>query len=215
MIGFDLAYDDDRHVTLCNGRDVPHVTTVLSKVGVSTDFDVLAAVAHVDVELARHRGRAVHADCHALDDGEIKITDCDPRVRPYVKAWEHCCAEKGLEPIAHQRERQIFHPQFWYTGILDGVFACNGKRILGDLKTGDPEDAAAHLQTAAYEEAWNFEHPDEPIDERWAIWLVPERVIPYRIINYTKRADAVLDFGKFAACLTVYNEQPQRRKRVA
>jgi hypothetical protein len=210
----DLVYDPDRHATTTrDGRDVPHVTHVLGAVGVSTNFEQLAALAFVDIELARLRGSAVHADCHAYDDNDLALSDCDPRVRPYVQAWATFRENKGLTPLS--RERRIFEPIYWYTGFLDGVFLNHlHKRILIDIKTGDPFDAAAHLQTSAYERAWNRDNPEQTIDERWAVWLIPERKIPYRVFNYTAAPDADLHFGKFAACLTTYNEQPERRGRI-
>lgn len=214
----DLAYDPVDRVTLApDGRSVPHVTTILSAVGVSTDFEALAdrSPRNRDIlTLARARGTAVHADCHAYDDDDLDWATVDPRVAGYVAAWVDCRTALGLSPISHGRERQVFDPANWYTGILDGVFMCGRKRILVDLKTGDPEDAACHLQTAAYEHAWLVDHPDEPIDERWAIELLPGRRVPYRVVNYTARPLAYQDIGKFLACLCTFSEQPGRRRRI-
>lgn len=221
----DLIFDEEAHVSrLPNGVVVPHVTGVLSAVRVTADFAEVAELGarqREDVLFARERGKAVHMDCHAYDDEDLDVEQCDPVVRPYVEAWAWVRADLELVPVPKGRERLLFHPLFFYAGIVDGVFVCQrgGRRlrVMPDLKTGDPEDAAAHLQTAAYEAAWNYMHPDQRIDERWAVWLRPElkRRKPYDIINYTARPDAAMDFQKFLACLTVYNEQPARRKRVA
>lgn len=215
----DVIYDPATHTScLPDGRTIPHVTAVLSATGVSTDFAALRAgggrIASA-IDMAAARGTAVHADCHAYDDDDLDWNTVDSRVRPYVTAWVACRDAMGLLTVAHARERRIYHPTYHYTGILDGVFLRANERILLDIKTGDPEDAAGHLQTAAYEAGWNIEHPDEKIDFRWAVWLRPDRAVPYTIINYSMRADGYLDFAKFQACLTVYNEQPERRQRVS
>jgi len=118
-------------------------------------------------------------------------------------------------PFQASRERRLFHPLYVYAGIADGVFSCGGKIVLADIKTGDPDSAAAHLQTAAYEAPWNLAHPELRVDERWAIQLTPGRRTPYRVLNYTAREDAWMDFPKWSACLSVYNEQPPRRKKLA
>ena len=220
----DLRYDPNTHTsTLPDGTPVPHVTAVLSATGLSEDFDRLSGTAPrvaAAVQLARHRGTAVHADCHAFDDDDLQWATVDPRVRPYVLAWAEARGALWLHPLAHARERHVFHPLYRYTGILDGVFLRQApnqpaRHVLVHLKTGDPEAAAAHLQTAAYKAAWDAEHPDEPVDERWAIWLRPERAVPYTVENYTARLEQCLhDFPKFLAALTVYNEQPARRRRI-
>ena len=213
---FDAATHTSR---LSNGLDVPHVTAVLSAVGVSTNFEDLAQLSPRLEERIREacaRGAAVHADCHAYDDDDLAWETVDERVRPYVEAWAAFRRAKGLVPVA--RERYVYHPMYQYAGIVDGVFglrrAKRRLRVLVDIKTGDPEDAAAHLQTAAYAEAFLVGHPGESIDERWAVRLVPARRVPYRIVNYTApaRTTARLDFATFLACLTTYNAQPGRRK---
>lgn len=214
----DLRYDPATHTTTApDGRPVPHVTGILSAVGVTTDFDALAATVRglrERLDVATARGTAVHADCHAYDDDDLLWDTVDPLVRPYVEAWATFREHKRLVPLAHGRERQVFDPVHWYTGILDGVFAGpeDGLTLL-DIKTGDPNDAAAHLQTAAYARAWESDARAHayPIRRRWAVWLKPGRRIPYEIKDYTKRTQ---DFAIFAACLCAYNHQPARREKL-
>lgn len=219
----DLRFDAASHTsTLPDGRDVPHVTTVLSAVGVCTNFESIASRsrrAADAVEHGRALGAAVHIDCHAYDDGTLEWTHVHPEVLPYVEAWAELRERKRMRPIL--RERQVFHPDYFYTGILDGVFLVepDGTHVLVDIKTGDPDDAAAHLQTAAYEGACRVSFPGIQINDRWAIQLQPNRAVPYRIANYTdyvRRPDAYQDYAKWLACLTTFNEQPaQRRRKVA
>jgi len=101
---------------------------------------------------------------------------------------------------------------------LDGVFTTPvvpGGYVLGDIKSADPEDAAAHLQTVAYAIPWDLDNPTRQITERWAIWLRPGRRRPYTLVNYMSRPDHWLDRAKWEACLTTYREQAGRRARVA
>jgi hypothetical protein len=213
----DVTYDPETHTsTLPDGTNVPHVTAVLSAVGVSRNWSNTIGsswrAAHA-LEQAGARGTAVHADCHAYDDNDLDLASVDARVLPYVEAWAEARRSQGLVPLA--RERRIYHQRLNYTGILDGIFRSTKRdgSILVDLKTGDPEDSAAHLQTAAYAGAVG-DWPDG-IAARWVIWLRPGRKVPYTVIDYTARPDHWLDWPKWEACLTVYREQAERRTRVA
>lgn len=217
----DLRYDAAAHRSFrADGTEVPHVTAILKACGLTEDFEALAEdvprLAET-IDAARARGRAVHDYCHAYDDDDLDRDRCDPRIVPWVDAWAACRARLRLEPAV--RERYLYAATYGYAGILDGVFYrrpdpdWSARTVLVDIKTGDPEDAAGHLQTAAYELALS----DLGIvpDERWAIWLRPDARVPYRIVNYSAREEAYMDVQKFLAALTVYNEQPARRRRVA
>lgn len=220
----DLRFDPVAHrTTTPDGADVPHVTTVLGATGLATDFEALAAISATladDVAWARARGTAVHADCHAYDDGELDVAAMHADVAPYVQAW--ATARRNLRLVPVSRERFLYNPIHRYAGITDGVFeqdnapSLRRPRILVDLKTGDPNDGAAHLQTAAYEQAYAF-CGGGTIDERWAIWLQPDARVPYRVVNYSapERWQAAYDFQVFLSALCVYNNQPGRRPRIA
>lgn len=219
----DLVYDPETHASVDpDGRDVPHVTHVLKATGMGTDFDELRQLSPrlaARIDYRCQLGSAVHADCHSYDDNDLTIDQMHPDVRPYVEvAWATCRQYYRLEPL--RRERQVYHPVWRYTGILDGIFlqrkkglVGRDKRILLDLKLGDPDAAAAHLQTAAYEAAYLTEHPDEHIDERWAVQLLPDSDPPYRVTNYSARQTSYMDARIFQACMTVYHNQAARRPR--
>lgn len=218
------TYDPETHTSRhADGTEVPHVTRVLAEVGVATDFEELAdgwpRLANA-IEHARLRGTAVHADCHAYDDGDLLIETVHADVLPYLEAWME--ARKNLKLVPKQRERYLHHPLYDYAGFMDGLFT-DGQEgladILADIKTGDPEHAAAHLQTAAYEAAHTVNVIPTDDDffglRRWAIWLRPGRRVPYTVIDYTREGRPHWeDFPKFAACLTVYREQAVRRPRL-
>jgi len=219
----DISYDPETHTSATpDGRPVPHVTAVLQAAGLCEDFDDIMAMGRKQrgyVEHGRARGTAVHADCHAFDDDDLAWETVDERILPYVDAWRVFRENNDLHPVLHGRERRVYHPVYHYTGILDGVFEqflvpFGIKRILVDIKTGDPRDAAADLQTSAYQHAYEYETKLR-IDERWAVWLRPGMRVPYKVTPYSEWPDADMHFPTFLACLTVYNEQVKRGRRVA
>lgn len=209
MTSADLVFAPAIHeYRLPDGRHVPSVTTILSAVGISVDFEALGSRferLRGQIETAGQLGTAVHADCHAYDDDDLNWFTVDGRVEPYVRAWATCRANTGIVPLT--RERIVFDPQNWYCGTLDGIFRHGDQYILADLKTADPESSACRYQTSAYQNAWGLEHPDQPIHERWAVQLLPERAVPYRITRYADWRD----FRVFQACATVYHHQIARR----
>lgn len=211
-----LTFDAARHeYRLPDARLVPSVTQILHAVGVATDFEAIAARSDrlaAAIEYRRALGTAVHADAHAFDDNDLDWEGVHEDVKPYIEAWGIFRENTGLIPTA--RERRVFHPGCFYCGTLDGIFEKPGaaRRVLVDIKLGDPEDAGAQFQTAAYEAAYLVDHPDDLVAERWAVRLLPERLVPYDITNYSARADAWRDFQKFQAFVTTYGEQASRRR---
>ncbi len=209
--GADLVFTETTHeYRLPDGRVVPNVTTILKETGVATNFEEISSRSSKlaqAIEYRRALGTAVHADCHAFDDDDLDWQAMHDDVRPYVDAWSVFRDNTRLRPLA--RERRVFHPQDFYCGTLDGVFARPDETaVLVDIKIGDPFDAAAHLQTAAYQAAYHVDRPDVPILERWAVRLIPDRRIPYDITRYTDWQD----INRFRAVLTTFAEQPVRRR---
>lgn len=205
-ITFDAATHEYR---LPDGRIVPSVTQILKATGVAVDFEALADRSERmgdAIDLKRDLGTAVHADLHAMDDDDLDLATVDARVRPYLQCWEAFCGNTRLLPLT--RERLVFHPTLFYCGTLDGVFlAPDGRHILVDVKTGDPESAGARFQLAGYQLAYQLDHKD-PISERWSVQLVPGRAVPYRITPH----DDWRDIEVWRAIVTTYwNQQPQRR----
>lgn len=209
----DILFDPVAHeYRLPDGQLVPGVTGILRSVGVSADFDEIASYSPRTADavgLKRELGHALHADAHAFDDDDLVWDSVDPRVQPYLTAWAIFRENSKVKPTT--RERLVYHSTLGYAGTLDGIFELpNGRRVLIDLKTGDPRDSGCQYQTAAYLAAFVGDR-DVRVDERWAVQLTPERTIPYRITPYTDWQD----FGKFQAFITTYHCQAARRGRRA
>lgn len=211
-----LSFNAETHTyTLPDGRVVPSVTTILKETGVAKNYDELSdrsKQAETNLHYRRALGTAVHADCHSWDDDDLDLDTVDAVKRPYVEAWATFRENTGLTPLT--RERRVFHAGLFYCGTLDGIFARpGGGRVLIDIKLGDPFDAGANFQTAAYAAAYEYEHPEEgTIEDRWAVQLVPERRVPYIITPYTPAA-CWDDFFKFQSHVCTYHCGHARRKR--
>jgi hypothetical protein len=212
------TYDEATHTSWLRGCQVPHVTSVLSAVGVSTDFASIVEAGGVrarHVEAARVLGSAVHHDTHAYDDGDLDVASVDVRVWPFLQAWISLRNNIGATPLSRARERYLFCRSLGYCGFMDGLFQVDGKIVLFDIKTGDPEDAGCRWQTAAYQLAYESImaelHEPARVDERWGIQLVPDARVPYRIHNYSAEADAFRHRMEWEAFLTTYRKQAGRR----
>jgi hypothetical protein len=210
----DITFRPDEHeYVLPDGRVVPSVTQILAAVGVSTDFDSLSQVStsmRAAIERKRAIGTALHRDAHAYDDNDLDESTVHPEVKPYLEAYKVFRQNSGVVPLC--RERIVYHPQLAYAGTLDGIFAAPSKRnVLIDLKCGDPEDAACQFQTAGYQLAWEYQHPDGiTIHERWGVQLIPGRAVPYSVeppyIDWRDR-------DVWRAFVTTYYKQAVRRLR--
>lgn len=204
-----VFYPEDHSYWTPPGRDggqrIVNVTTVLKATGISADFEAIERM-NPDVAFKRDLGSAVHADCHAYDDEDLRLSTVDPRVLPYVRAWAAWREAYAATPL--HRERCVFHPVQQYCGTLDGIFAIRGKHVLIDLKCGDPDDAGARWQTAAYEAAYRAEFAEARIDERWSVQLTPGAAVPYRVTPYRD----YLDYQTFLCFLTTYRHQHARRR---
>lgn len=212
MTAASITFEPEAHIyRLPNGQTVPSVTTILRATGVSVDFEAIKASSPRRagaIEEKRDIGTALHADAHAFDDDDLDWSTVDHRVEPYLRAWETFRNNKGVVPLS--RERIVYHPGLHYTGTLDGIFGTGeGKTVLIDIKTGDPEDSGCCYQTAAYELAWRTEH-DVHIDERWGVQLIPGRRVPYVITPYTDWRDA----DRWRAIVTTFYCQAARRREL-
>lgn len=203
MSGSLLHFDPAAHrYTLASGERIPNVTEILRVTGVSVDWEAKRGMSRATAEaidLKREIGHALHADAHALDDDDLDWSTVDPRVEPYLRAWATYRQNSGVVPVT--RERRLFHVELRYCGTMDGIFLSpEGRHVLIDIKTGDPEDAAGQFQTAAYALAWCAEHPGEVIHERCCVRLTPERAVPYRVEPY----DDWKDEARWRAIVTTY-----------
>src|SRR5207248_265963 len=105
----------------------------------------------------RDVGRAAHVATHYFDEGTLDPRSVDPRVDGYLQAWIDFRESTGFVPVL--LETPLHHPGLLFAGTIDraGFFSkfdgCDPRQLFTvDIKCGDPGDAAAQWQTAAYAE---------------------------------------------------------------
>ena len=205
------VYDEANRCHIANGVPVPSVTQILKATGVTSDFR------HVDPDVLARKarlGQAVHAAAHYYDDGDLVASSVAPEVEPYLEAWIDFRRERRFIPT--QLETVVYSPIHHYIGRFDrlGHLAPPGDEriVLGDIKIGDPDAAAADLQLAGYLAALREEQPEfhECPIERWSVQLCETG--KYKLCKYPKpgRTDR-LDRADFRALARTINLRCERQ----
>ena len=203
----DIEFNPETHRYLLNGRDAPSVTTVL-------DAEGLAGCGYWKEE-HRKRGTAVHDIVLLLSEKisgatveeivansrwEPSLTS--PVLVPYGMAAAQYFLDSGLKP--ELVEHVVGSTQLQLCGKLD-VYGKqpNGKRVLIDFKSGQPQ-SAADIQTALYafmlEECMGL-----GTDERACVWLKPDGT--YKAYPPRPPGGNDLTIGKAAVWLYHWREQ--------
>jgi hypothetical protein len=175
-----LTFDEPRHAYTLAGRPVRSVTNLLHKVNL-TNFD------HVPpsiLEAARIRGTVVHKAVHFFNERDLDVRDfmqSFPEYAGYLQSWIALMDTGRLQTFLCEQRVANFAPR--YAGTFDWLGIFDGQATLIDFATGHPDDAAKHLQTAAYvlaSRAWShlpgYEklkafHDDHPYIQRFAVRL--------------------------------------------
>jgi len=148
-----VAFEEATHIYTVDGRPIPSVTQVLNE----ERFIDFSMVPNGTLHQAQFRGRYVHAVIHLLLDGDFDLSECATEYRGYV--------DSALGYLATLKKRRLVEVaggpgvewRFWhltrmYAGTIDYLgWDVDGVLSIDDWKTGEPEDVAAALQTAAYE----------------------------------------------------------------
>lgn len=147
-----VAMDAEHRYTF-HGAPVPGVTELLRRYYLSADWLQVPAQTLL---LKRELGTAVHRATHYEDEGTLDVNTVDPALEPYLAAWRAFKADSGFEALL--LETPLVHPLYRYAGTPDRFGWIRwGRQVerlaIVDLKTGDPEDAGAAYQTAAYANA--------------------------------------------------------------
>lgn len=188
-----LTFDEAAHCYRCGDLIVPSVTQVLDLVPPRSR--VLQFLRGDELEAKRQLGTAVHAAAHYYDEGTLDPDTVANEAIPYLNGWIKFLSEADFIP--EHMETFVLHPYLGYAGRFDRLGRRRGgKRVLLDIKTGDPASAAAGPQTHAYLEAWlaRLGHW-EPVD-RLSVQLLPD---DYREHPHEDRSD----FEFFKAALTI------------
>lgn len=137
-----------------------------------------------EAKAAADRGTAVHQITEAIDRGQL--AQCADDLLPFVRAYMDWKADHvaSVEMV----ERIVYHARYGYAGTLDRVYVLrDGRRVLGDLKTGRSVDAIYRLQQIAYVEALE-EMGEGPIDGRLIVHLPWDRLGTLAAFEYDNEA---------------------------
>jgi hypothetical protein len=145
-----LTFDPETHTYTLDGLVVPSVTQVLRASGL-VDF---GSIPPTLLDAAQLRGTKVHQAVqyfneHDLDVGEFCGTF--PAYAGYLQSWIALFASGRLKTCLC--ERRVASRKHRYAGTIDWLGEFDGRGALIDFATGDPEDVAKDLQTAAYHAA--------------------------------------------------------------
>ena len=175
----EVYLDPVKHVYIerSTGRHIRSVSSILRKAKIR---EAIPAGAGKSDALAKAlvRGRDVHRlarsmdETYDLDDAladKFDPADVTPENLNYVASYDLFLRISGYVPLAW--EAVVYHPEYDYAGRVDAVGWLGTKRIMVDRKTERSLHRAVWLQLAAYREAWNRVHPNEKIDQTFALVL--------------------------------------------
>ena len=155
MVIFTGAPQSPRHGQYeIAGVKYPRVSTILgviSKPGLEAWRQRVGVeeANRISTEAANH-GTALHTILEHIDNGLTPPVPAQfaPSVAAYID-WrtDHVAAVLMVEQI-------VYHERHRYAGTLDRLYLLNdGRRVVGDFKTGASVDGVYRLQLAAYAEA--------------------------------------------------------------
>lgn len=143
-----LTFDPLPHVYTLDGRVVPFsVTGLLRQVGL-INFSMIPPRI---LEAAQTRGTTVHQAIHYYNEHDLDVEGFSrdfPGYAGYLQSWVRLMDTGRLVTVLC--EHRIASRQPLYAGTLDWLGLFDGHAAIIDFATGRPEDAAKHLQTAAY-----------------------------------------------------------------
>jgi uncharacterized protein YlaN (UPF0358 family) len=122
-------------------------------------------------------GRAIHAWAEGYIKGELPEMPEDPKVVRGVMAFVDWINSTGAKLL--EAERVIYSRKYDFAGRLDLILEIDGRRYLGDIKTGSGVYAEALAQTAGYQCAYE-EETGTQLDGRVIIWLAKDSEEEFR-----------------------------------
>jgi hypothetical protein len=215
VAGGALTFDALPHVYTLDGTPVRSVTTILRKVGL-INFD---GIPPSILEAAQQRGTKVHQAIHYFNEHDLDVAGfCAdfPAYAGYLQSWIRLMDSGRF--VTHFCEHRVASRRPRFAGTFDWLGTVDGHAAILDFATGDPRDAAKHLQTAAYVMAareWAEELGEDrllafiaahPFIERYSVRLTKAGTLPtphpyrdphdYTAFRLIAQAIAVVDEAK-------------------
>lgn len=208
-----LRFDAVAHRYTVGALALPSVTQILKRVGISRPWDDVP----VDVLAAKRAlGQAVHAAAHYYDEGTLEAGSVHEKVEPYLQAWIDFRERTGFTPAL--LETPLQHSGLLIGGTIDraGYFAKfedADPRDLHtvDLKCGNPVDAGAQWQTAAYAEMLSVSlAPTSAFHQPLKLRMLPRysvQLLPNGKAKLHAYRDTLQDWLEFSAFVTTFRRQ--------
>lgn len=180
-----LSYNAVCHKYFWDGREVPSVTTILSR---------LVNYKHV-TNYDREFGTLVHKYTEYLDLCLMKLDDFRAPMLARMQAWEAFKKDFNIRFFKKQIEVRLYHRLYGYAGTCDRVWP----GLVIDIKTGELTDVHG-LQMAAYAEA-HAQLTGNMVKMRMGVQLRDDGT--YRVRKYVGSSD----FRKFLSELSKYKRR--------
>lgn len=132
-----LRFDEEKHKYFWNEKEVPGVSAMLQKVGLSKDYK------GIDPFYAA-RGTALHLCIKLYLEGTLDEESIDPIVQPYFQGFLAYWAKHKHKPV--NIEEPMYSEDWGFAGTPDLV--C--ENIIIDWKSSKDHDRVAELQGEGY-----------------------------------------------------------------
>ena len=189
-----LTFDEPTHVYRWDGEVVPSVNQILSDMGFQQGYENIPAY-------YGRRGTLVHEASVMLDQGTLDMDSLDPRLAPFLLAYQRFCTERDYQPYAW--EERFYQSSYEYAGTVDRYAFVDGDPTVIDLKTSSRSHYWHHMQVGAYsmDPAW-FEDGEIPYNAA-LLYLGKDGTYRYQVMKIGAR-------DRWAAVITAYNLKHNR-----
>ncbi len=169
------------HKYLLEGKEQLHVTGILRDVGMVCYDGIPDAVLDHKADV----GTAAHAACHYADQGDLNWSTVDPKVEPYVLAWQRFRQETDFAPrlIEQRGIAECGGMKYGYTLDREGLFC--GRDTLIEIKCTAGVEVSWGPQLAAYDIPLRAQ--DGKFRARAVVHLHPDG--KYDLIRYSSAQD--------------------------
>ena len=149
-------------------------------------------------DVAKEIGSAIHAWIESYIKGEDFEMPDDEQVLKGVNSFIEWKDQQNVKLV--ESERLLYSKENEYMGTADLLLEIDGKKYLGDIKTGNAIYAETMLQTAAYAQAYQ-EETGETLAGRYVIRISKESEKEYvaRMMKKTKGEGGFPDYKIFEA----------------
>lgn len=180
-----LTFDEATHTYFWDGKKVPSVNQIIDKVFHRS---------YGGDPWYGERGRLFHTAAEYFDQGTLDESSVDPEISPFLDSYKDFLREtKATSVLIEQR---LYSQMHGFAGTIDRVWEIDGRRVLGDFKTGNYMKYHKY-QLWAYDILYSENYKDQPLSGRRGLYL---KTKPYDFRDFGQ--DSAF---KFLSILDVYH----------